>query len=45
MGEGSKIRRSNGLSEVVGRGWREEEFGAKGEDCSMGCVCVVCGLG
>jgi len=28
-GRGQRLERLNGLSEVVGRGWREEEVGAK----------------
>ena len=43
QGEGPRSERSNGLSEVVGRGWREEEVedkGTKGERIAPWAVCV-----
>ena len=43
QGEGPRSERSNGLSEVVGRGWREEEVedkGTKGERSAPWAVCV-----
>ena len=39
-GRGQRLERPNGLSEIVGRGWREEEVGAKGERIAPWAVCV-----